>query len=555
MAAFDDFNVSSLISEIIPELPPRIRNESLLETYGSPIGNIIGQGTYGKVYVTDKNFAVKITSRFESSLNKTDLAAIVYPVCLHHPNIIKYNNVYIGNKDISIVMSIYQGDVVHMAANQPGIFRNMDIFKSLAAQMISAVAYLTSRGIIHLDIKPPNILYQYHGPDNYTFVLADFDIAQDRRCEVGDVRRFSEYYTEPFRPPELFQLDNIGASFDESADVWALGVTLGSLYMNKHLFWNHLNPQAILTNIPRYISRGVGPVSRKWEEVAPENTFNPSLKLINNVEVDTFLRKMLQFEPTDRVSIFELQYDSFIEGYSINLIEPTTCIDRIMYFDRRFDFSPLLQLHFEQMTFEDIWHKTMSWCLEIAIKRGFNLRGYIMSIELFARYMLLNIENFPQTENLLIICAAMYIGYRFSDTQILIRLLVNVSTNLYTGEEIIRKSEDLLTQLNFDLCAKTSYDDICRFRSVYPSEILDEAVELLSYSSLFSQLYFDPNNAIIILCLCLQRNNLSYDFPITDDEIEDWRNNFINNSVMYNGPLINMLDNLIKTRLNFKNAF
>jgi len=512
-------------SDIFTELPPQLGDESLIDTYGTPMGGAVGEGTYGKVYVTNKNFAVKIMPRFnrqtkrpDINIRKTDLSGLVYPVCLGHPNIIKYHNIYIGTKDITVVMDVYHGDLSHLVTRQPGIFRRMEIFKSLAAQMISAVAYLTSRGIIHLDIKPQNILYQGLGGPLYKFVLADFDLAQDRRCEFSEVKRYDDYYTEPYRPPELFD-SHQGVIYNESADVWALGVTLGAVYLGRHLFWNGKNPDEMLSTIAKYVPRGNGPVSQRWA-VRLELVDSPLTLFGGNIEVEVFLRRLIQFEPTDRASIFELQYDPFVSSDMTSLIEPNTCIERILYFDRRIDFMPL-----SGPRFDDIWYKIVSWFLEASFELKFKIQTILLMVELFGRYMLSvgDISTLPVREIQLVGCAAIYLACRYTGTIINLATVRGLANGIYTQEQIIRRCEDLLIRINFDLCAKTPYDEICRFRALYPNKVLLEAVEIVSFSAMYPDMYFQPKNTQVALSIILERNGLQPDRDVSQEEMQKWK--------------------------------
>jgi len=527
---------------IQPEVPPSLDDKPLIKTYGSPVGKTIGTGTYGKVYVTDKNYAVKITTRKGQEILTTDLVGIVFPLSLHHPNIIKYFNVYIGSKDITLVMRVYQGDMLHMIARYPSLLRQLDIFKSFCAQMVSAVAYLTSRGIIHGDIKPNNILFQHEGDRKYKYVLADFDLAHDRRCELGDYKVYVEYYTEPYRPPEFFFLDR-GTVFDHSADVWALGVTLATIFNHKHLFFENDHPENMPKNISKYVPRGYGPVSKRWEQ--KQVPVGLGLPFVNLVAVEVFLRKMIQFEPEDREDISELLEDPFLEGYVTGEKIPyARCMDSILYFDRKIDFAPIIQADTSGS-----WNTHMTWCIETVLGMGLGRRTLILATDLVARYILLDLNILSKSDLQLVVCAAIYVACRYFDGNISLRWLHKASNGLYKNEDITSKSEELLVALKFDLCAKNQYDDIFRLRSVYPSRELSEAVDLIAYSTMYSDLYFDPKNSTIALAIILDRHGIQHSLGPTQEEIKQWINKLSNYYEDYVGNLEDDFRKLVKTRL------
>ena len=104
--------------------------------------------------------------------------------------------------------------------------------------LMDALAYIHSRDIAHLDVKPDNILLQTSG----FLVLADFGLARNvkerpaRRC-IG---------TASYSPPEL--LANHPDSVTTSADIWGAGLCLLSIlnrYPYQHAPGYLLAPETI----------------------------------------------------------------------------------------------------------------------------------------------------------------------------------------------------------------------------------------------------------------------------------------------------------------------
>ena len=88
----------------------------------------------------------------------------------------------------------------------------------LAIQLARAVGYLHRRRILHLDLKPQNVLVSDGGDAPPEAVLIDFGIARFADAEELPVREG----TAPFVAPEAFRGEPPTASYD----VYALGVTL-----------------------------------------------------------------------------------------------------------------------------------------------------------------------------------------------------------------------------------------------------------------------------------------------------------------------------------------
>lgn len=87
--------------------------------------------------------------------------------------------------------------------------------------MTRATAFLHQRGILHLDIKPDNILYDHNPGDPLpNFYLGDFGIARAEADAVGT----NKIGTPLFMAPELaFGLAKPGPA----ADIWSFAMTIG----------------------------------------------------------------------------------------------------------------------------------------------------------------------------------------------------------------------------------------------------------------------------------------------------------------------------------------
>jgi hypothetical protein len=117
-----------------------------------------------------------------------------------------------------------------------------------AAQILEALAHAHSRGIVHRDVKPSNVLLA-EGPRVSVRVL-DFGLAQIQEAETltaqGDVPGTLAYIA-----PERLA----GADTTEAADVWAVGVMLWETLAGRHPFW-----RTSLLETARAIEAGAAPL-------------------------------------------------------------------------------------------------------------------------------------------------------------------------------------------------------------------------------------------------------------------------------------------------------
>lgn len=127
-------------------------------------------------------------------------------------NIVEYISHQGEQSNLEIFMGLEMGSVTSLLTTEPP---SDSLTSPLFIQMLSAIAYLSSVGIIHRDIKPDNILYTKRGK-NFHFRLADFGLS----AKVGDSTERSG--TPLFMAPEVMR----NQRQTSKADIWSLFVTL-----------------------------------------------------------------------------------------------------------------------------------------------------------------------------------------------------------------------------------------------------------------------------------------------------------------------------------------
>lgn len=107
--------------------------------------------------------------------------------------------------------------------------------KMYAKQMFNGLQHLQNCQVIHLDLKPDNVLVS---ADKKTIKLADFGTAVDKR----DIIERTEYLVSRFyRAPEII----LGMDISYPVDMWAVGCTVYELWTGKILFTGRSNNQMV----------------------------------------------------------------------------------------------------------------------------------------------------------------------------------------------------------------------------------------------------------------------------------------------------------------------
>ena len=156
---------------------------------------------------------------------------------VNHPNIARlYEYTSCGNK-LCIVMEYVEGDCLDVIRRRNGKLSSAET-ENIIRQIVSALAYLHSKEIMHRDIKPQNFKVQ---PDG-TVKMLDFGIAKNKNSpkltQAGFVVGTMDYLA-----PEQF---NQQAAL--SSDIWALAVMAYEL-VTGYMPFESSNPVALQASI------------------------------------------------------------------------------------------------------------------------------------------------------------------------------------------------------------------------------------------------------------------------------------------------------------------
>lgn len=183
------------------------------------LGKICSRDVHGNVMVAQENQQLFKQAKQDFR----DEAEILHS--LKHANIVPVNEVFEQHNTVYYVMA-YLGNVsLYQYVSEQGGALSENQAKKIIVDLSGALSYLHNRHILHLDIKPDNVMMMGDGASAKP-VLIDF--GQAVYFENGKPKRNKGIggYSRGFSPLELKQTV---AEFQPSLDIYALAATL--LYM------------------------------------------------------------------------------------------------------------------------------------------------------------------------------------------------------------------------------------------------------------------------------------------------------------------------------------
>ncbi len=176
----------------------------------------LGSGGFGAVYLArdtwiDKDVAIKVPHKqnlnFAELLREPRLLAT-----LDHPNIVSITTAEKQENVFFIVMEYVEGETLDDVIARDGALDTARA-TAYARQIALAVDHAHQQGVVHRDLRPPNVLVSGTG------VLKVADFGTSRFLEIA-AHGTTVIGSPPYMPPEQFEGKAVFAS-----DLYALGVT------------------------------------------------------------------------------------------------------------------------------------------------------------------------------------------------------------------------------------------------------------------------------------------------------------------------------------------
>jgi serine/threonine-protein kinase len=200
--------------------------------------NVIGAGGMGTVVrVLDRNLGREVAMKIiapERALDPGEGEAFVFEARvtaqLEHPNVIPVHDLGVDEEGRAyFVMRMVDGTTLQQRVQRPGDERPLEErlheLLLILLKVCDAVSFAHSRGVIHLDLKPQNIMT---GPFGEVYVL-DWGVARWKAAAAPPPEPRAEGEQECVGTPAYMapeQARGEAAALDERTDVFGLGAVL-----------------------------------------------------------------------------------------------------------------------------------------------------------------------------------------------------------------------------------------------------------------------------------------------------------------------------------------
>ncbi len=195
---------------------------------------------------------------------------------LSHPNLVRVSDFFEEQDNAYLVMNFVEGESLAQQIQHRGALPEAEVV-AWAEQLLDALTYVHSQGVLHRDLKPQNVILR---PDGQP-ILVDFGLVKlwDPR-DPHTRTAIRSMGTPEYAPPEQYDAASPranGGHTDPRSDIYALGATL------YHALTGQAPPTATMRIVdPRALQ--------------PVRTLNPHV----STHVEAVLSRALELRPEGR---------------------------------------------------------------------------------------------------------------------------------------------------------------------------------------------------------------------------------------------------------------
>lgn len=409
---------------------------------------ILGEGTYGQVFTTTIPGVVVKKGEFESIFAEMCIMA-----GLRKTGHVIHMLGFAANRETMegmIAMPHMTGDISDAASfrdDVPGLFR----------QVCLGVAELHAQNVVHLDLKPANILHKGN-----RYYVADLGLASTNVCAAKDRLPWSEVVSAPFRPPEIW----LRMSYGFPVDVWSLGVILFMLLTaSVDYMYVKFNDFFDVFGKPTEADWPGVTSSSRYAMIATDTTVSESRSMLEDVlhengipqEAITLLLDMFTMDPARRPTVFDVLRSPYLGNSPVP--RPLSCFERMDARSRVPDWHPSLA----EVRMRSV---LASWMLELHIRMELPSPIFGKAVHVMDSYLSHIAPEFPRRRLQMIGAASHYIACDVDKRPQYESTYVEFSANSFTQREFMLCVMDVILAVAASATETTAYEYLHDTRNV-----------------------------------------------------------------------------------------
>ncbi|XP_003408869.1 ribosomal protein S6 kinase alpha-5 isoform X1 [Loxodonta africana] len=244
---------------------------------------------------SNQAFAVKIISKRMEANTQKEITAL--KLCEGHPNIVKLHEVFHDQLHTFLVMELLNGGELFERIKKKKHFSETEA-SYIMRKLVSAVSHMHDVGVVHRDLKPENLLFTDEN-DNLEIKVIDFGFARLKPPDNQPLK--TPCFTLHYAAPEL--LNHNG--YDESCDLWSLGVILYTMLSGQVPFQSH--DKSVTCTSAVEIMKKIKKGDFSFEGEAWKNVSQEAKDLIQG---------LLTVDPNKRLKMSGLRYNEWLQDGS-----------------------------------------------------------------------------------------------------------------------------------------------------------------------------------------------------------------------------------------------
>ncbi|XP_016396459.1 ribosomal protein S6 kinase alpha-5-like isoform X1 [Sinocyclocheilus rhinocerous] len=267
--------------------------------------NALGEGSFSICRQcthkkTGQKYAVKIVSKSllfcrMEALTQKEIAAL--KPCDGLPNIVKLHEIYHDQLHTYLVLELLQGGELLERIRRKQHFSETEASR-IMRRLVSAVSHMHDVGVVHRDLKPENLLFT-DDTENSEIKVIDFGFARLKPPDNQLLK--TPCFTLQYAAPEILKYDG----YDESCDLWSLGVILYTMLSGQVPFQCH--GKSLMHTSAEEIMRKIKQGDFSFEGEAWRNVSNQAKDLI---------QELLTVDPDKRIKMCGLRYNAWLQDDS-----------------------------------------------------------------------------------------------------------------------------------------------------------------------------------------------------------------------------------------------